>query len=235
MEPIRQTLEAIDELDPVLDDGSLLDHLHRMAERARAVVPALVGISIASHDHGVTFTMVATDEEIAALDGVQYLAHGPCLEAFDTGQGLSVTEQDLMDERRWQAFAVATSAAGIRSTLTYPVLQRGEVVGTVNLYGATDDAFDGKHEELAAALGTWAPGAVANADLTFSTRAVAEEAPGVLRNEALVDTAAGIVAADQGLTVEDAYERLRDASRRAGIPLAKIARTIVQLHEDESA
>ena len=233
MEPIPQTLEAIDELDPSHDDGTLLDQLRRVADRAQAEAPALVGISIASREHGVTFTLVATDDEIAALDAVQYLASGPCVEAFDDEQGVMVSHQDMLDEATWHEFGLATAAAGIRSTITYPVLKRGRVVGTINLYGASDDAFAGRQEELAEVLGTWAPGAVANADLSFSTRQVAEEAPGILRNEAMVDTAAGIVAAGQGLTVEDAYERLRDASRRAGIPLVKIARTIVQLHDDD--
>jgi hypothetical protein len=36
---------------------------------AQRLVPDLAGISVASREHGLTFTLVATDEEIAALDG----------------------------------------------------------------------------------------------------------------------------------------------------------------------
>lgn len=235
MEPIPQTLEAIDELDPSLDDGTLLQQLGRRAERARSIVPDLMGVSLASHEHGVTFTLVATDEEIATLDGVQYLSSGPCVEAFDAGKGLATGSEDLMDEGRWHAFGLATAAAGVRSTITFPILVRGHVIGTVNVYACSDGAFDGKHDELAAVFGAWAPGAVTNADLSFSTRHLAEQAPEQLRHQALLDAAAGIVAVDHDLTVEEARERLFDAAHRAGVPLESLARTIVDLYDDGAA
>ena len=235
MEPIPQTLEAIDELDPALDDGTLLHQLTRTADRARSVVPDLVGVSISSHEHGVTFTLVATDEEVATLDAVQYLNTGPCVEAFDAGTGLATGADDLLDEGEWRAFALATAAAGVRSTLTYPILRSGRAVGTVNLYGASDTTFSDKRELLADVFGAWAPGAVANADLSFSTRHLAEQAPEQLRSQALMDTAVGIVAVDHGIALDEARERLENAARRAGVPLGQLARTIVHLYEDDES
>ena len=49
------------------------------------------------------------------------------------------------------------------STLSMPIHVDGEVVGGVNLYGATPNGFAGKESRLAAILGAWAPGAVRNA------------------------------------------------------------------------
>lgn len=235
MEPIPETVDAIDELDPAVDDGTLLDQLNRMADRARTVVPDLVGMSVASSDHDVTFTLVATDEEVAALDAVQYLASGPCVDAFAAQRGIYTTAADLMDEGEWRMFSQATAAAGVRSTVTFPVVQEGAVVGTVNLYAAGTDSFSDRHEALAAAVGGWAPGAVANADLSFSTRRAAERAPDRLRDQALLDAAAAIVAVDHGLSVDEARERLEEAAIRAGVPLENLARTIVHLYEDGAA
>lgn len=230
MEPIPQTLEAIDELDPSLDDGSLLQQLRHAADRAHGVVPELVGVSLASHEHGVTFTLAATEEEYAVLDGVQYLDDGPCVETFEAGQGRATTAEDLLDESYWRMFGRATAAAGVRSTITFPILDHDQVIGTVNIYGGTDDAFAGKHDELAAVFGAWAPGAVTNADLSFSTRDLAEQAPAQLRFHALLDAATGIVAADHDLTAEEARAKLVDAARRADVPLESLARTIVDLY-----
>lgn len=229
MEPIPETLDAIGEIDPFLDDGSLLDQLKRQTAAARAIAPDLVGVSVAVRAHGVTFTLVATDEDIATLDGVQYATSGPCVEALDEGQGLAVGPQDLLGEPSWQEFGQATAAAGIRSTLTFPIMVHSQVVGTVNLYGASRDAFAGRHPGLAEVFGAWAPGAVSNADLSFSTRKTAAEAPGLLRDQALVDTAVGVVAAARRVDVESARERLVHAARLAGVPLATLARAIVHL------
>lgn len=230
MEPIPETVEALGELDPFLDDGTLLDQLQRSAELAQGLAPDLVGFSVAAHEHGITFTVVATDDEIAALDGVQYLTNGPCVDALDDGHGIATTSDALFSEPRWSAFAQATAAAGVRSTLTFPILDGGRVTGTVNLYGRTENTFDGKHQLLATVFSAWAPGAVTNADLTFSTRRVAQQAPAQLRDDALIAAATGILAASREVPVDAAREQLEDSAARAGVPVGKLARVIIELH-----
>jgi GAF domain-containing protein len=234
MQPIPETLDALAELDAYLDDGTLLDGLRNKAAVAKRVAPDLVGVSVASLEHGLTFTLVATDEEIAALDAVQYLSGGPCVEAADDGQGVATTAEDLFSEPRWAALARASAAAGVCSTLTFPILREGEVSGTVNLYGRTADAFDTKHAALATVFQGWAPAAVTNADLSFSTRRAAEQAPARLREDALVDAATGIVAASQDIRVDEAREQLEQAAARAGIPVATLARVIVDLRQHDA-
>ena len=229
MEPIPQTLEALDELDPYVDHDTLLEQLTGMGARSRSIAPDCVGVSLASREHGVTFTLVATSEEIAALDGVQYVSSGPCVEVVQVEHGLATTSRDLLSEPGWLLFGQATAAAGIRSTLTFPIVESDEVVGSVNLYGRSEDAFAGKHQELAAAFGAWAPGAVSNADLSFSTRSVAEQAPNQLRSQTQVEVATGILAAASDIDVERAKEKLRDAAQRAGVPVFKLAEVIISL------
>jgi GAF domain-containing protein len=229
VDPIPETLEALGELEPYLDDGSLHEQLTRQASLARAIAPALVGVSVASRAHEVTFTLVATDDDTATLDAVQYLTSGPCVEALDDAQGVATDARDLLAEDRWWALGQATAAAGVRSTLTFPIVEDGRVVGTVNLYGRTSDAFEDKHELLAAVFDAWAPAAVTNADLSFTTRRLAEEAPDRLRDDAMIDTATGIIAAARGIDVDSARNRLEDAARRAGVPVSRLARAIVRL------
>jgi GAF domain-containing protein len=194
MQFIPETREALDELESVVDDVGLRESLERAAELAKRVAPDLAGISVASLEHGITVTLVATDEEIAVLDGVQYLNSGPCVEGLDEGRGMATTSEDLLSEPRWRALGLASAAVGVRSTLTLPIVTADEVTGTVNLYGRSEDAFDYRHNVLAAIFRAWAPGAVTNADLSFSTRRLAEQVPIKLRDEALLDTATGIVA-----------------------------------------
>lgn len=233
MEPIPETLDAIAELDAYLDDGSLFDHLKRRAALAQRIAPDLAGISLASLEHGITFTMVATDDEIAALDGVQYATSGPCVDAAYDGQGVVTSSDDLFNEPRWRALAQASAAAGVQSTLTFPIMDSGEVIGTVNLYGRSHDTFDGKSTALAVIFSAWAPGAVMNADLSFSTRLLAEQAPDKLREDALIDAATGILAAHHEITVEQARERLEHSAARANLPVTKLARTIVEMMQDD--
>ena len=232
MEPIPETLEALDELDASLDEAMLLDQLLETSQRAREFVPGLVGVSIASREHGLTFTVVATTAEIAALDAVQYLAGGPCVDAVDLGHGIAIPN-GLLNETRWQEFARASAAQGVHSTLTLPIVSQGEVVSTVNLYGHDDATFNDQHEVLAEVFGAWAPGAITNADLSFSTRTMAEQAPLQLREAATVDTATGILAAQRNLTVAQARAHLEDASTRAGVPVFTLAKVVLYLHHND--
>ncbi len=229
MEPIPETLEAIAELDPYLDDGSLLEQLLAKGAAVQAIAPDCVGVSLASHRHGVTYTLVATTEEVATLDAAQYLGSGPCVEAVEDGQGIATSAEDLMNEPQWQVLAQASAASGVRSTLTFPIIENGEAVGSVNLYGSSEDAFAGKSHELAAVFGAWAPGAVSNADLSFTTREAAARAPEELRDQMRVDVATGILAALRDVDVVRAHELMLDAARRAEVPMAKLAEVIIHL------
>jgi hypothetical protein len=80
-EPIPESVEALDELDPSRDADDLLAHLRELANRAQDVLPDLVGVSVARFDHGLTFTLVVADDEVAVLDAIQYVAGGPCVDA----------------------------------------------------------------------------------------------------------------------------------------------------------
>ncbi|HEX2895023.1 MAG TPA: ANTAR domain-containing protein [Marmoricola sp.] len=227
MEPIDETVAAVNELGP---DG-LLDELRRRANRAKEVVPDLVGVSIARLDQGLTFTLVASNEEIAILDGIQYVAGGPCVEGALTEEVRQFESQDVLDEARWQMFAGATAARAVRSTLTLPVLRRGAVVGTVNLYGASARAFDDQYDELAQIFGAWAVGAITNADLSFTTRDEAREAPRRIRDHVVVETAIGILAVRLGGDIDAAEDRLREAAARAGVSTFELAREIIRAQE----
>ena len=230
LRPLPETVEAINELDVGGEPRDLLADLLRLADRARAIVPDLVGVSIARLEEGITFTLVATPDDIAVLDAVQYAAGGPCVDGAMAEQALDFDHDDVLSEERWQMFAEATSARAVRSTLTLPIAAgKGRpVVGTVNLYAASRRAFAGHHSALAQIFGAWAAAAISNADLSFGTRAEARLAPERIRNQAVVDVAVGILAAQFEVSVEQAEKRLRDAAVRAGTTLTELAREILE-------
>jgi GAF domain-containing protein len=232
MEPLPETLEALNEIDPGVDED-LLGQLLDLANRAREIVPDLVGVSVARLAENVTFTLVASDQDIAVLDAIQYAAGGPCVEGAHTRQVREFNDDDVLDEERWQLFAEATAAHTVRSTLTLPVVADGRTVGTVNLYAASTRAFVEHHEDLAEVFGAWAAGAVANADLSFTTRRQARATPKRLRDRAMIDVAVGILAATFDVDFDTAEARLRTAATYAGVSIAQLARDIVRAHGDQ--
>jgi len=224
VEPIPETREVLDRLN---EEGSteVSTVLFQTDHRVRQIVPECVGLSLAVLREGLTLTLVASSETTAGLDAIQYLDGGPCVDAAHGAREVEVTENAALDEGHWQLYAQATAATGVRSSLTFPVLDdNGTVTGTVNLYASAAEAFTGKVERLAEALGSSATWAVTNADLTFSTRLAAVEAPTQLAAQNEIDIALGIVAAAQDVSIATATERLSTAATRAGITLLQAAR-----------
>jgi GAF domain-containing protein len=232
LEPIRETVEAARELGRYQPELDVLKYLQETADKVQVLVPDCIGLSLAWVEQGLTFTLVASDAEIAVLDAVQYLAGGPCVEGVEIEQGLAVRGDDLLDEERWRLFADATASRGVMSTLTLPVIEEGTVMGSANLYGASAHAFDGHHEELAQLLGGRVSDIVRNADLSFSTRQAAQRAPETLQAQNAVDQAVGILIASMSVNAETAAERLDQAAMRAGISTAQFARALVDLRRE---
>ena len=229
MEPISESVDAADELDPLAYDDDLLDQLHQRAAEVSALVPACVGMSVTMLDEGITLTLVATDRQVAALDSVQYLGGGPCIAAVETGAVLA-SDAEVLDEEQWTLFAQASAARGVLSTLSMPVRDAvGAVVGGINLYGSAVGCFDDHHEDLAGICGAWAGGAVLDADLTFSTRNEARRAPSILRDRARVDAAVGLLGYRLSLSPERARSRLESAATSAGLTPGATAQALLDL------
>ena len=203
-----------------------------LAVRIQAVVPDLVGLSLGQTQSGLVFTLAASSVRAAGIDASQYLDGGPCVDASAEGnhepRAFTADPEVLLDEERWAAYARATAAEGIASSLSLPLMVDGRTVGGVHLYASTPDAFEGHHQALADMLGTEVALAVANADLGFSTRAEATRSAEEFADEGLVHIAVGIIAARHDVDVAAARSRLAAAAARAGITETEAAEALIK-------
>ena len=224
MEPLPETRAALAEL--VSLEGPEVDELLLdLGRRSSAVVPDLIGLSLGLSREGVTFTLVSSSAGTAVVDAAQYVDGGPCVEVTE-GRAPEL-ETDPLDEERWRIFAGVGAAAGVASSLSLPVYRDGRLVGGLNLYAKSRDAFRGHHDALAGLVGADSAEAVSNADLSFSSRHRAMAAPGILQDQQEFDTAVGLVAGLQGVDVQVAEQRLHEAAARSGVPEALVARALV--------
>ena len=227
-EPVPETAEALQRLVGQ-GDVDLVVELFALAERVQEIVPECVGLSLGVIEDGIILTLVATSEEFAALDAVQYLDDGPCVAAAERNQPHNVELSDLLDEDRWLMYAQAGAAMGVASSLSMPITQEGRVVASVNLYASTPEAFTGRYDTLAGVIGASAEHAVANADLSFSTRLQAADAPARLDDVDDINAAVETIMESQGVDADTAQERLRQAALRAGITEGQAARAVRHL------
>lgn len=225
MEPIPETLRVIrQQLER--GDTDLSVALQQISRTVMSIVPECVGLSLGSFVDGITYTLVSTSIDLATLDALQYLDGGPCVEAAHEAQRMVSDNTELLSEKTWQLYARASGAQGVASSLTLPLIRKDVVIGTVNLYASTPDAFEGREEQVAQAIGASAADAVSNADLSFETRRVAQKAPNIFEDQYDIDLAIGILAQSRGIDVSLARERILDAARRAGVTEGQAARAV---------
>lgn len=228
MEPLPETVTVLEMLrSGQPGEGSELGRdLQAMADRVVEAVPDCMGLSITYREHDLTFTYLRTGETVSVLDAVQYLSSGPCEVSSRTGEEFAIG--DLLDEDRWQLFAQASASLGVRSSLSFPLRSGDQVIGSVNFYATTPDAFPSGAQPLARLFGAWVEDAVRNADLSMATMQKARQAPGVLHDRDIVDQATGVLAAQHKITMDEALDRLTDAATRAGTTVVQVARTVVR-------
>ena len=226
MDPIPETEIALDML--MTKDSDLADTLRRAATDLSVAAPTAMGFSLGVVAEGVTLTYLSSEPTVRLLDAVQYLAGGPCEDAVAEGRPLEFGGADPLDEQTWELFAQASAARGVRSTLSLPILREGHVIAGVNVYGSQQDTFRGRHDAVATVFGAWAPGAVSNADLSFSTRLEAAKAPGRIEDMTVVEMAVGVFVARYALSPDEARKKLTESAARAGITTILLAKLIVE-------
>jgi GAF domain-containing protein len=213
LEPLPETRSALEAVDSGAD---LAAELQVSIESVVRAVPECVGLSISLCDADLTFTYLRSADSIGTLDAVQYLEDGPCVSAIDSGEEILI--DDLLE----------SAAKGVRSSLSLPLRRGTTIIGSVNLYAATANAFLGEEATLARTFGAHVEDAVNNADLSMATLRRARRAPSVLADMAVVDQAKGILVAKHHISFDDAQQRLNDAAARAGITDVAVARAVVQ-------
>lgn len=225
MEPIPESLEALTRLSAA-GEGDLVASIKEAALRVVEAVPECVALSISHYDEDLTFTLVATADDIRILDAAQYLDGGPCQAAAISGDELDI--QDILDEDRWQLFALASAIKGVRSSLSLPLRRNATVYGSINFYARTDYAFVGRERDLAVMFGATVEEAVANADLSMASVGRARQAVQTLDERDTINTAVGVLAARHRMSTSEAYDSLIDAADRAGVSPAALADLVLR-------
>ncbi len=209
-----------------VDDGTVGGALQQVAELACQVSPADMA-AITMLVEGRPSTGVFTDPVAPAIDSAQYESgHGPCLDAFRHQRVFRIESTEKDD--RWPEFARDAAAHGIHSTLSVPVVARGEGLGALNLYARQISAFN---DDCAVRMETFAAHAaivLSNVQVYWDAREFSENLSQAIRSRSTIDQAIGILMASGGHTSDEAFQLLIRASQRENRKLRDIATELVE-------
>lgn len=195
----------------LLSADDLPQALDRLAVFIAGAVPSVLRCSVTLITEGKPLSRVASGGQGQALDDLQYsVGQGPGLDAARSRE--LITVQDLPADVRWPELADCARAQGVHSVAAIPLDVRRSSVGSVSLFVARPHGI--------------VP------DLLLTAMAIVSQAEillgelgrrAALSEGATVDRAAGVIIAQRGCGVREAYEVLRDTAQRLGMDRRAVA------------
>jgi ANTAR domain len=210
--------------------------LSRVVETAIAVVPGadLVSVTLRTSD-GRFATPVETDELASALDEIQYSANeGPCVDATRT-EGLGVTScPDLKAGSPWPVFGPKAADLGVRAVFGAGLFPDADPprMGALNFYSYKANGLDGVDQDIALLLAAHASVALAGTKAVTAAELEAAQLRQALESRDVIGQAKGILMQRRGVSADEAFAILRDASQSLNMKLADIARTVAARRRD---
>ena len=209
------------------DLKSALDEVTRLTVQA---LPECDGASLTTYEDGNPAVGAADGDWARELDESQFQEReGPCLDAARTGQVFRV--RDFESESRWPFYARRAVDLGARSVVSLPMASEGKVLGALNAYSRTSDAFPAEVVALGELIAAQASIATLVASSYFRHRSLGDQLRQAMQSRAVIEQAKGIVMGTRRCTDSQAFDVLVELSQKSNRKLRDVAQALV----DEAA
>jgi GAF domain-containing protein len=215
--------------DTLIENFDVVDFLQRLTDRCVELLQADASGLMLTDQRGGLQLMAATLERARVLELFELqVQEGPCLECFNTGEAITNVElAEAEANRRWPVFAPAAMDAGFGATHALPMRLRGRVIGALNLF--TDDQVRlGDHDiAVGQAMADVATIGLLHQRNTHEQTILSEQLQTALQSRILVEQAKGALAARTGVTVGEAFTKMRSYARSNNLTLSGVAEAVV--------
>ncbi|MFF0549698.1 GAF and ANTAR domain-containing protein [Streptomyces sp. NPDC004311] len=215
--------------DTVADDVDPLTLLRRLVDHCVHLTGMDAAGVMLVNARGRLQSAVVTEERVELTEMFQAQAsEGPCVDSYNTGD--PVHAADLAgSEERWPAFTPLARAAGFSAAHSFPLRLREQNIGALNLLAGTPTSLTPEDDRLLEALVqtattsvlTWSGETLRPYDIVTRTQAA-------LSSKAVLDIAAGMLAATAPLTPAEAGQRLRAYAASHHLRAADVAEDLVR-------
>lgn len=225
--PLADPRDAFAQLGRLsFDDTSMHELLQRVAELSKQVIPGVAEASVTLLADDKATTAAHTGPLALVLDESQIgYGYGPCLDAA-VGQEIRLIT-DAREETRWPNYTPVAVEHGALSSLSVPVPVRDTMHAALNLYGREAHAFDEAAEVAGREFASYVAVAVRNMHLYETTREWATNLDAAMRSRAVIEQAKGILMSQRRCDAAEAFSLLASASQRTNRKVRDIAQSLV--------
>jgi GAF domain-containing protein len=218
--------------DTLTDDYDVVELLHTLVQECTEILDAQAGGLMLADAEGELQLVASTSQSVDVVEVMQLDAGaGPCLDCFATGEAISIGDIAESGDA-WPVFRAAALAQGFVSVHATPLQLRGNVIGTMNLFGTSIGALSRRDADVAQALADVATIGILHERLIRQSHVVAEQLQRALDTRILVEQAKGVLAQAGGLDVDEAFSALRRYARDHNLVLRTVAEGVVNRRID---
>lgn len=219
----RLTEVFVELADTLVAEFDALDFLSSLAERSVELLGADSAGVIVDNLRGGLHVVASTSDRAELLELFELQNdEGPCLDCFNTGR--AVVNVSLAEaHERWPRFSVAASRQGYQSAHALPLRLRDSVVGAMNLFCADTRALSAEDVTLGQALADVATIGLLQERAVRESGLLAEQLQTALNSRIMIEQAKGALLASSGISVDRAFNLMRDYSRRNNLPVRVVA------------
>jgi GAF domain-containing protein len=224
LDPV-EALEQLGRLD--LRENSMRSLLQSVADLAKKVMPGDAEASVSLLINDRSGTAVFTGQLALDCDESQYgRGYGPCLHAAGTGELVEVA--DAQAETRWRGYMEHAVEHGALSSLSVPLPIHEGIVGAINVYARKPNAFDEDSRSVATRFAAYAAVAASNMYACEEARDLVENLELTVASRAVIEQAKGILMERYGLTADQAFQALARVAVHTDTKVRDIADDLVR-------
>jgi hypothetical protein len=219
--------ESLSELAITLARGpAIADVLRALAEQ----IVAVGGVDSASaslQEVGRWRLFAGTDERSRVLERSQRSSlRGPSVEAFRDGTIVALRDIEEAPQE-WAAFRSAAGLTGVVSVASVPLLSAGAHIGAVSMYSTRRRYWSRVDLDAARVLGDLVTSYVVTDVKLARQQGIIRQLREALISRVVIEQAKGVLAAERGVPVGEAFEMLRRHARNRGVTVRDVATAVV--------
>ncbi|MDQ3954564.1 MAG: GAF and ANTAR domain-containing protein [Actinomycetota bacterium] len=188
------------------------------------------GTTLVEGDKVATFGR--TDPSVDAIDQYQYDSKsGPCVDAMHSAEVNYFDGQS--DKPTWRQFREVAAENDVYSVVSFPLKVKDQRVGALNFYSKERDALRPGQREEGMLFAAQAAVTLSNAKAFAQKGAELEQLKEGLETRTMIGQATGLLMGQEGLTSEEAFQKLIHLSQNTNVKLREIAHRYVEVWEGQ--
>lgn len=204
----------------------LPDVLHDLGTQVCEVFGATgAGMTLVNERGDLQFVTATSEQVVGAEKAQEQFQSGPCRSSIEAGRPVVVN--DIRHHDDWPGYRDVAEGLGLRAVLGLPMVLDAERIGSLDIYSAVPRQWTDEQIKAAEVLTDIASSYILNASELARTRRKSEQLEAALESRVVIEQAKGRLSGDLGISVDEAFDRLRRHARSNNRKLRDVAQDVI--------